>query len=272
MSARNSRDLAPDDRSIITTRIFDAPRELVFDAWSDPKHLAEWWGPTGFTTTTRSFAMQPGGVWRFVMHGPDGRDYENRITYDEIVRPERLVYRHGGGDDVEPVQFKVVVTFEEEGGKTRLTMRAVFPSAAERDRVAKEYGAIEGAKQTLERLAGYVAAMAKGGTAPREFVITRAFAAPRELVWQAWTDAEALAQWWGPKGCTIRIVKLDARPGGVFHYAMQFKPGHDMWGKFVYREMVKPERLVFINSFSDPEGGSPARRFPNSGTPGRLKS
>ena len=73
------------DREIVVMRLFDAPRELVFAAWTDPKHLAQWWGPTGFSTTTRSIDIRSGGVWRFVMHGPDGRDYENRITYVEIV-------------------------------------------------------------------------------------------------------------------------------------------------------------------------------------------
>jgi uncharacterized protein YndB with AHSA1/START domain len=102
--------------------------------------------------------MRPGGVWRFVMHGPDGRNYENRITFDEIVKPERIRYHHGGGGDVEPVQFRTIVTFEDLGGnKTRLTLRAVFPSASERDRVIKEYGADKGAVQTLSRLADYVA-------------------------------------------------------------------------------------------------------------------
>jgi uncharacterized protein YndB with AHSA1/START domain len=139
--------------------VFDAPRDLVFAAWTDPRHLAQWWGPNGFTTTTHAFDMRPGGVWRFVMHGPDGRDYDNRITYDEIVKPERLVYRHGGGEDVEPVRFRVTVTFEDLGGKTRLTMRAVFPSAAERDRVVEEYGAAEGATQTLARLAEHLETM-----------------------------------------------------------------------------------------------------------------
>lgn len=146
-------------RSIITTRLFDAPRELVFEAFTDPRHLMHWWGPNGFTLTIRSMDMRPGGVWRFVMHGPDGTDYENRIVYDEVVRPERLVYRHGGGDDVEPVQFHVTVTFEDKGGKTRLTMHALFPSAAERDRVAEKYGAVEGAQQTLQRLAEHLAGM-----------------------------------------------------------------------------------------------------------------
>jgi len=157
VSARSSIDLDQDPQAMIGTRVFDAPRELVFEAWTDPKHLAEWWGPNGFTTTTSDFDMRPGGVWRFVMHGPDGRDYENCITFDEIVKPERIVYHHGGGDDVEPVQFRTTVTLEDLGGKTRLTMRGVFPSAAERDRVIKEYGADKGLAQTLARLADFVA-------------------------------------------------------------------------------------------------------------------
>ena len=146
---------------MIVMRELDAPRDLVFEAWADPRHLSQWWGPDGFTTSTSAFDMRPGGVWRFVMHGPDGRDYDNRITFDEIVRPEFIRYHHGGGEDVEPVQFHTTVTFEDLGSRrTRITLHAVFPSAAERDRVVKEYGADKGLVQTMGRLADYVAAQA----------------------------------------------------------------------------------------------------------------
>jgi uncharacterized protein YndB with AHSA1/START domain len=158
MTTANSIDLDQDPRSIIGTRIFNSPRELVFSAWTDAKHLAQWWGPNGFTTMTSAFDFRPGGVWRFVMHGPDGRDYRNRVTFEEIVRPKRIVYRHGGGEDVEPVQFRQTVIFEDLGGKTRLVWRGDFPSAAERDRVIKEYGATQGLVQTMARLAEFVAA------------------------------------------------------------------------------------------------------------------
>jgi uncharacterized protein YndB with AHSA1/START domain len=158
-SNSNSLDLSQ-PTMIIGSRVFDAPRDLVFEAWSNPAHLAQWWGPNGFTTTTQAHAFRAGGIWRFVMHGPDGTDYQNRITYDEIVRPERLVYHHGGGDDVGPVQFRTTVIFEELGARTRITLRGVFPSAADRDRVIKEYGADQGLVQTLTRLAAHVAAMA----------------------------------------------------------------------------------------------------------------
>jgi uncharacterized protein YndB with AHSA1/START domain len=81
-------------------------------------------------------------------------------------------------------------------------------------------------------------------------------------VWSAFNSADALAQWWGPKGSKIRVIKLDFRPGGIFHYAMAFQPGHDMYGRFIYREIAAPERMVFINSFSDPEGGITRAPFP----------
>ena len=96
----------------------------------------------------------------------------------------------------------------------------------------------------------------------KEFVISRTFDAPRERVWKAFTSADALAQWWGPKGAKIRVIKLDFRPGGIFHYAMAFQPGRDMYGRFIYREIAAPERMVFINSFSDPEGGITRAPFP----------
>jgi uncharacterized protein YndB with AHSA1/START domain len=156
MIGKNSLDLDTDARSIIGIREFEAPRELVFSAWTRAEHLAQWWGPTGFSTTTMSFDFRQGGTWRFVMHGPDGRDYQNRVTFDEIVPPQRIVYWHGGGDDVEPVQFKQTVVFEDIGGRTRITWRGDFPPAAERTRVIKEYGADKGLMECMARLGEYV--------------------------------------------------------------------------------------------------------------------
>jgi uncharacterized protein YndB with AHSA1/START domain len=144
-------------RTIAFVRTLDAPRELVFSAFTTPEHLARWWGPNGFSNTTFAFDFRPGGVWRFVMHGPDGRDYQNRIVFDLIEPPARLVARHGGGDDVEPSSHEMRLTLDPVGDKTRLDWRIVFPSIAERDRIAREYGAEQGLRENLERLAGYVA-------------------------------------------------------------------------------------------------------------------
>jgi uncharacterized protein YndB with AHSA1/START domain len=265
---------AEQDATIVITRVFDAPRELVFDAWTDPKHLAEWWGPNGFSISTRSFDMQPGGTWRFVMHGPDGRDYENRIIFEEIVRPAWHLYRHPGGEDVEPVRFRTTVTFEDIGGKTRLTMLMVFPSAAERKRVEEKYRAVEGGRQTLERLARYVAAMAHvsatgaggiaaaaAGIAPsattfgeRTLEIVRIIDAPRSLVFEAWTEREHLSQWWGPSGFTNPVCEIDARPGGAIRIVMRGPDGAEYPMKGEFHEVVRPERLVFTNIALDRDG------------------
>jgi uncharacterized protein YndB with AHSA1/START domain len=145
------------DREISATRIFDAPRELVFKMWTEPEHVAKWWGPDGFTNTIQQMEVRPGGVWKFVMHGPDGTDYPNKIVFIEVVKPERLVYQHGGGDESDPVSFHVTVTFEARGNKTKLTMRSIFPTAEQRNLVVEKYGAIEGMNQTLGRLADLLA-------------------------------------------------------------------------------------------------------------------
>ena len=107
----------------------------MFRALTDPKQVGKWWGPTGFTTTTHEMSVKPGGAWRFIMHGPDGTDYDNEILYLEVVKPERLVYDHG--EPGKPGYFKVWITFDEEAGKTRLTMRSLFETAAARDYVVQ---------------------------------------------------------------------------------------------------------------------------------------
>jgi uncharacterized protein YndB with AHSA1/START domain len=158
MAAESKSAALVGDREIAATRVFDAPRDLVWKVWTEPEHIAKWWGPKGFTTTTYNMDLRPGGVWRFVMHGPD-RDYQNKITYIEVVKPERLAYKHGGEKEVEPVNFQVTVTFEEQGGKTKVDMRMVFPSANARDYVIETYGAVEGLIQTLGRLEEYLAVL-----------------------------------------------------------------------------------------------------------------
>jgi len=116
--------------------------------------VGHWFGPDGFTTITKSMDVLPGGKWVFVMHGPDGTEWPNVVTYEEVTPPTRLVYLHG--DDKELDMFHVTMTLDDEGGQTALTMRAVFKSAAARDFVVRERGAIEGGKQTVQRLEAYV--------------------------------------------------------------------------------------------------------------------
>ncbi|HTE45420.1 MAG TPA: SRPBCC family protein [Gemmatimonadaceae bacterium] len=146
------------DREIVVARTIDAPRALVFSAYTDEKHLAAWWGPNGFTTTTHRFSFRVGGIWDFIMHGPDGTDYPNYIEYREIVPPERIVLLHGdrAGD---PKAFVSTIEFVERDGATEITLRALFKTKAMRDDVVERFGAIEGGKQTLCRLAVYVATL-----------------------------------------------------------------------------------------------------------------
>ena len=150
------------DREIVATRLFDAPRELVFDAWTDARHLAAWWVPHGFTLTTRGLDARPGGAWRFTMHGPDGDDYRNTIVYREIARPERLAYAHVAEEGGGPAEFVVTVTFAGQEGRTVLSVRMLFASALERSEVADEYGAVEGLQQTLDRLSRHLASSGRG--------------------------------------------------------------------------------------------------------------
>jgi len=145
------------DRVIATTRVFDAPRPLVWKVWTQPGHIAQWWGPRGFTNTIHEMDVRAGGVWRLTMHGPDGVDYPNRITYLEVVEPERLVYLHGDDGESGDAGFHVTVTFTERDGKTELTMRALFATAEARKKV--EGYAVEGMHQTLDRLAEHLASL-----------------------------------------------------------------------------------------------------------------
>ena len=145
-------------RAITISRDFDAPRERIWEAMTNPSHLVNWWGLRGFTTTVEKMDFRVGGEWTQVMHGPDGANYPNRHVFEEIVKPARIVYSHAGKREGGPSASSVATwTFDEIApGKTKVTIHMVFPTAAERDFVVKEFGAIEGARQTLERLDLYL--------------------------------------------------------------------------------------------------------------------
>ena len=143
------------DREIVIARVIGAPRELVFEAFTAVRHLSRWWGPEGFTTSTRAFEFRVGGEWDFVMHGPDGTDYQEWISWSEIDPPARIALRHGAFRD-DPDAFESVLTFEPTGEETRIVMRTVFPTKELRDDAVEKYHAIEGGQQTLSNLAAYL--------------------------------------------------------------------------------------------------------------------
>lgn len=147
-----------DARSLVLTRVLDAPRELVFAAFTDPDQVGRWYGPRGFTVTTHASDLRVGGEWRYTMHGPDGTDYPNRHLYREIAPPARLAYLHDSGVDGDPHGFEVLVTFDDLGDRrTRLTMRSVF-ATVEAVAHVRGFGAEELGYQTLDKLAEFLAA------------------------------------------------------------------------------------------------------------------
>ncbi|PWB95475.1 SRPBCC family protein [Methylosinus sporium] len=244
---------------ISDVRLFAAPRALVFDAFSSADRLARWFGPKGFSLAMQAFEFSPGGVWRFVMHGPDGRDYENKIVFQEIRRPERISYVHPGDDGAEPLRMEVTISFSEEGEKTRIEWRNRFPTLAERDRVERDYGAAVGLSENLDRLGDFIL-----DSAGPIFETSRRFAASRERLWKALTEPERMARWFGPKGVPVIASQMDFRPGGSYHYGLRTPDGGAIWGLFEYSEIEAPTRIALVASFSDEKRG--LTRHPLSAT------
>jgi uncharacterized protein YndB with AHSA1/START domain len=227
------------EREIIISRVIPAPRDLVFRTFTDARHVSEWWGPRGFRTTTHAQDLRPGGQWRFTMHGPDGTDYENLVTYRRIEPPSLLQYEHG--ETVPADCFDVTVTFEEVGSRqTRVTLRMLVASAEVKARMV-EFGAVEGGTQTLERLDEILA--------QREIVITRQIDAPRTLVYRAFTDPAHLVRWFGPEGFTSRGAEVDLTIGGVWRIVMVGPDGAEYPVKGTYMDIVPNERLVYLDEW-----------------------
>lgn len=244
------------DREVVISRVLRAPRELVWEAWTNPKHVVNWWGPRGFTNTTVRHEFRVGGYWEHVMHGPDGTNYPNKAKFLEIVPLERITFLLGGGSDLDDEErrgatFRATWTFETvDGNQTRLTGRMVFPSKEARDRVVRDYGAIEGGKQTLERAAEYVS-----GMRAEPFIVAREFDAPRDLVWRAWTEQKHFFGWFGRPGAKFNVARFELTPGGTTLFSMSMPDGSEMWVRAVYREIVAPTKLVWVTSPSDKDGG-----------------
>lgn len=142
------------DREIIISRTLNAPVELVWEAWTNPEHIANWWGPNGFTNTITKMDLIPGGEWLLVMHGPDGTDYKNKSIFKEIVPHKKIVFQH-----IAP-NFIATIDFEEQGEKTHLNWHMLFETAEEFIRVVKTFKADEGLKQNIEKLSGYLTQLA----------------------------------------------------------------------------------------------------------------
>lgn len=224
------------------TRVYDAPVKMVWDAWTDPKQVSQWWGPRGFTLTTQQKDVRTGGTWTYVMHGPDGVDYPNKTKFLEVEKYSRLVYDHGGNDD-RPPMFRVTVDFSETNGKTKMEMSMTLPTA-EAAAEAKKFIKSAGGDSTWDRLAEFLSSTDK-------FVINRSFEAPIDVVFAMWTEPTHLARWIPPKGLTMEYLKADIKPGGSSFSCMTGAGEMKMYAKANYLEITKPHRLVYKQMFCD---------------------
>ncbi|MEO1200456.1 MAG: SRPBCC family protein [Pseudomonadota bacterium] len=144
------------NREIVVTRVIDADRDTVFQAWTDPDQIVKWFGPDGFTCKTQEIDIRTGGVWRFEMLAPDGTSYGNRMEFVRIEAPELIEAVHGGDAEDDPNRFRMLVTFDaQSNGKTVVTLRQIHPTPENR-KFAIGFGAVELGAQTLSKLAGHV--------------------------------------------------------------------------------------------------------------------
>jgi uncharacterized protein YndB with AHSA1/START domain len=244
---------------LVITRVFDAPRELVFKAWTETKHVSQWWGPKGFTNPVCDLDVRVGGAIRIHMRAPDGVVYPMSGVFEEISEPERLLMVCSALDEKGNSMFDISTTvlFAERRGKTELTLQLrVIRTTSQAPQYLK--GMEAGWTQSLDRLGDFLGSVkgrsgpvpvpAAGSTADREIAAVRIFDAPREIVWKMWTDPEHLVQWWGPRGFTTTVQEMHVKAGGEWRLTMRGPDGRDYHNRIIYREVKKPERLVYEHS------------------------
>jgi uncharacterized protein YndB with AHSA1/START domain len=233
------------------TRVYDAPVRAVWDAWTDPAQTAQWWGPRGFTLTTHSKDLRPGGHWAYTMHGPDGTDYPNNTLYHEVEPLRKLVYDHGGSAD-RPPMFRVTVLFTalDGGAKTKMDMTMGLPTPEAAEQTRKFIKSV-GGNGTWDRLAEYLGERLSG---KERFVINRTFDAPLETVYEMWTNPEHFSRWLPPTGFTMQFLQADVRPGGRSRWLMTNGGGVTFHGLFEHVDLRRPDRIVYTQQFSDEQG------------------
>ena len=240
MTAKNKSN------EIRITRIFDAPVQAVWNAWTDPEQVAQWWGPRGFTLTTHSKDLKSGGNWSYTMHGPDGVDYPNKTHYLEVEKYAKLIYDHGGNDDRPPL-FRVTVLFSDIKGKTKMEMSMTLPTPEAAEETRKFIKAA-GGDSTWDPLAEYLGRESSG---KETFAINRSFDAPLELMFEMWTNPKHFSQWLAPTGFQMQFIKSDIKPGGSTFYFMTGNGDVKMYGRAEYLKIEKPARIVYTQQFCD---------------------
>jgi uncharacterized protein YndB with AHSA1/START domain len=241
--------MAKKANEIYITRLYDAPVKLVWEAWTDLEHVAKWWGPRGFTITTKSKDLRPGGKWIYTMHGPDGVDYPNITTYHEVEKYKKLVYDHGGNEE-RPKLFTVVVNFEEQKGKTLMSISFALPSEEEA-KAMKKFIKAAGGNGTWDRLGEYLEQESSGKDS---FIINRSFAADQKTLFDMWVKPEHLSRWLAPKGSSLSFLRTNVEEGGSSHYAMKHAEGGEMYGMLHYKRIQPHDLLIYTQNFSDKDG------------------
>lgn len=244
----------PADRTLTTTRVFDAPRELVFKAWTDPEQLARWFPPDGFSADCE-LDVRPGGTIRVDMKGEDpalGPDFFGKVfpgsgVYQEVVANERLSFTFDAPGEQGILKLLMTVLFEAQGRKTKLTIHQTAETVAAYEDLIK-IGASEGLRQSLDKLTALLDGHPNTTAEVKERTLTlsRVFDAPRDLVWTAYTDPAHIVKWMFARDWESPFAETDVRKGGKFRIGMR-PADHSEEGFVVdgtYREVVKPERLV----------------------------
>jgi len=230
------------DNEIYITRIYDAPLKMVWEAWTDPKQVAQWWGPRGFTLTSHKKDVRTGGVWNYTMHGPDGVDYPNKTKFLEVEKYSRMVYDHGGNDEQAPL-FRVTVSFSESKGKTKMEMTMAL-ATAEAARETKKFVKKVGGESTWDRLAEFLS--------PKNiFVINRTFEVPRDVMFEMWTNPKHFSKWLAPTGFDMKFIRAEIKAGGTSFYCMSGAGNTKMFGRVSYKEITKPNKIVYSQVFCD---------------------
>lgn len=239
-------------RDLTLKRFFNAPKKMVFSAWTDAEKLKKWWGPTGFSTPVARIDARPGGEFYSEMEGLEGSRHPMTARFTEVMPHDMLAFTFEAVvDNQVALKGLTTVTFADQDAGTLLTMttRAEGQMAIAEQMLA---GMEAGWSQSFDKMAEALEGKR------REFVIEREFNAPLDLVWEVYTQAEHLQHWWGPTGMTLRVEKLDCRPGGTFIYSVTAGDGSEMFGKFYYRWVQPKMMLQFIVSFCD-KAGTPTR-------------
>jgi uncharacterized protein YndB with AHSA1/START domain len=239
------------ERDIVMSRVFNAPRSLVFDAWTRPELLRRWYGARGWSLPVCEIDLRPGGSYRYVMRGPDGAEVTLRGTYREVDPPARLVsteafegFADEGWRDEDQTVSTMLLT--ERDGQTTWTLTTSYPSQAVRDAAYALKQAWEGMRESLDRLDDVLST--------HDLVVIREFAAPVERLWRAWSDADDVTQWWGPIGFTVPIVKMNFHEGATTLVSMRSGDGHVYYNTWTYQLIEPFKRLEFVVRFANERG------------------